>query len=161
MELNLCLYTTNAPAKNKANPISTDNGCQHTVAEIAPHRINGSAVLVFGKANEWTVLPATLQPGPWARTQEGERRDTCDRCPLILHRRRTMRNMRRCFYAVPSCRAQTCTTAAQSTLHTPPSALSTGEFPIGAVNLVRIFFLRGSQWILSHVYILNEDPVSV
>jgi hypothetical protein len=102
MELNLCLYTTNAPAKNKANPISTDNGCQHTVAEIAPHRINGSAVLVFGKANEWTVLPATLQPGPWARTQEGERRDTCDRCPLILHRRRTMRNMRRCFYAVPS-----------------------------------------------------------
>lgn len=52
MELNLCLYTTNAPAKNKANPIPTDNGCQHTVAEIAPHRINGSVVLVFGKANE-------------------------------------------------------------------------------------------------------------
>lgn len=152
MELNLCLYTTNALAKNKANPISTDNGCQHTVAEIAPHRINDSVVLVFGKANEWTVLPATLQPGPWARRESAETPVTGVRWSFIAAGR-----CGTCAAAFMPSRAQTCTTAAQSTLHTPPSALSTGEFPIGAVNLVRIFFLRGSQWIL----ILNEDTVSV
>jgi hypothetical protein len=85
---------------------------------------------------------ASSNAAAWSVGQEGERRDTCDRCPLILHRRMTMRNMRRCFYAVPSTDTYYC--SAINAAHAP-SALSTGKFPIGAVNLVRVFSLRGSR----------------
>lgn len=103
---------------------------------------------------------ASSNAAAWSVGQEGERRDTCDWCPLILHRRRTMRNMRRCFYAVPSTDMYYC--SAINAAHAPQRSFHRRIPHRGCQSCSCIFSTRIPVNIFS-IYIpmeINSRPVS-